>query len=335
MVNIYGVLDFVLDPLPPVRERKARNFPPAALRRVGVREILDVRLAQGPVGYLPSVNTTSFSGNSVTGYQSSELASTPCGVGRCAQVRLMGQAPEGHTGAKRELAHRAEVGRCPRCAALTHVAAPPSFALGALDALKAQWAQFRVEFGPRRGCNLAACHYNVARRYLPGTWDSAASPVGIGAPDPLLTPPPQSPKHFKGKPTVGCRPLHPFLISPFVLFHFAAPLRPPIRGKIRTDRCCPPGARSPSPATDRGAAPLNSTNGGVCTPTHKGESHSLLSRSPSLPRTHLDMADFAILRPIVVGVTAEVMEPCSVCEGNPGFMNRATPARATRNGEMI
>ena len=92
-------------------------------------------------------------GYPVTGYRSSDLAVASRDVARGALVRLMGHASKGHLVAKRELARRAKVGHFPRLAAVPHAAAPPSFVLGSVDALKAQRLQLRKVFGPWGGRN--------------------------------------------------------------------------------------------------------------------------------------------------------------------------------------
>ena len=108
------------------------QIPPAALRRVGVRAILDVVPDPGQVGYPAPLNADARFGYSVVGYLSSQSAFSRCEASRSAIVRLMGQSSNGHTEAKTELAQRAKAGYCPCCATMTHVALPPTFALGSL-----------------------------------------------------------------------------------------------------------------------------------------------------------------------------------------------------------
>ena len=117
-----------------------------ALRKVGVREISGAPSAQEQAGYPPPMNTDTFLGYSCAGYQSSEVAGTARGVDGGALVRLVGQTSKGRKGRKKVLVKKAKVGLWPCCAAATHVALPPAFALGAADALKAQGAHLRKEF---------------------------------------------------------------------------------------------------------------------------------------------------------------------------------------------
>ena len=76
------------------------------------------------------------------------------------------------------------MGCCPRCAAETHVALPPSFALGVGDALKAQGAHLWKDFGPWGGRRSAARKYVQTDGYFPDGWDWAASSLIAGAPNP-------------------------------------------------------------------------------------------------------------------------------------------------------
>ena len=115
----------------------SKRTPPPALRRVGVREILYAPLVSGQVGYPLSMNTDACLGFSAMGYQSSDLTFTSRDDNRGFLARYVGHFSKGRSGAKKELAQRAKVGYRPCCAAVTHVAAPPSFVLASLEAIQA------------------------------------------------------------------------------------------------------------------------------------------------------------------------------------------------------
>ena len=94
------------------------------------------------------MNTHAFLGYACVGYPSSEVAFTSCDVDGRVLVRLVGQAPEGHTGNKTDFAQKGKAGYLPCCATATHVALPPTFLLGARDALKATGIHLRKGRGP-------------------------------------------------------------------------------------------------------------------------------------------------------------------------------------------
>ena len=83
------------------------------------------------------------------------------------------------------------------------------------------------EFGPYVGRNLAARRYNVANRYLPGTWGWAAADLTMDASDPLVSALPQCRMQREGKRTVGREPLHPSFNEPLSIVSFCgAPSTP-------------------------------------------------------------------------------------------------------------
>ena len=92
------------------------------------------------------------------GYQIAEVSFSSRGADECAAVRLVGTTPGGHSGSPRKLTRRAEGGYYPCCTSATHVAMPPSFALGDNADLKANAAALRKDFGPRAPRQLAAAH---------------------------------------------------------------------------------------------------------------------------------------------------------------------------------
>ena len=112
--------------------------PPPALRRVGVREIVDVLSTTGQVGNPSFMNTEASLRYPDIGYQRSGLVSTSFDLGRRAPVRLIGQASKGHTGLEREQARRAKVGYCPCGSTLAQVAVSPPSVLGPPDDPKSQ-----------------------------------------------------------------------------------------------------------------------------------------------------------------------------------------------------
>ena len=263
--------------------------PPPALRREGVREISDVFSAPGQVEYPSPVETDACLADSVMGYQSSELSFASRDVSRSVLVWCMGQSSRERTGAKRELAQRAEAGYFSFAA---HVTAPPSFATGSLDAMKAQGMQLRREFLSRVGRDSAPTQSTVANRYLPSTWDWAASPQGMDARDPHSSAFPQFPLQRKGKPTAANLPLPPFFDKSTIFVSLccapstpstvenATSLSTPLPRSapmMDADGCCrsegallffggwqlPPDAEKPSLATDKGAASIHAKDKGT------------------------------------------------------------------------
>ena len=123
------------------------DVPPPALRRVGVREILDaLPLARRAV--LAAMNTDACLGYSVPERPGSQLASNSFGASRSVIGRFRGQASNRHTGAKREWAQRAKVAHSPCRTTLTRAALSSTFVLGSLDVSKAQRMQMWMELEP-------------------------------------------------------------------------------------------------------------------------------------------------------------------------------------------
>ena len=93
----------------------------------------------------------------------------------------------------------------PCCAAVPHVAAPPSFALGSSGAHKAQGLDQWKEFGPLGGRMLAPREYYLANGHLPEIWDRAAA-LRMVAPDPLSRDPVHACRTNSAKPMVDMDP---------------------------------------------------------------------------------------------------------------------------------
>ena len=103
---------------------------PLALRRSPLWEMLPVLSYPGQVGYLPTLHTSECPGCPVTGYPSAPAAFKHCGAPKSIIVRVVGQGPRKHEASKDHQAQRAKVEYLPCCAALTRVAAPPSYSVG-------------------------------------------------------------------------------------------------------------------------------------------------------------------------------------------------------------
>ena len=122
--------------------------PPPALRKNAVREVSTSRSAPGQAGFPPIMNADASIGLSGVSYQGAEVALNPCEAGKFALSRLLGTSSCAHSENKTDITQRAEVGCWPCCARATHVATPPTYALGEYPPLKARVLALWGNSGP-------------------------------------------------------------------------------------------------------------------------------------------------------------------------------------------
>ena len=104
-------------------------------------------------------------------------------------TRLVGTVSTAHPATKPNLAQRASVGYCPRCAKATHVALPAPYTLGEYIALKAEETPMWKQFGPRAPRRLAALHPAKSFGPRPSTRCWAGPSLLMHVPDPPLRAP--------------------------------------------------------------------------------------------------------------------------------------------------
>ena len=83
----------------------------------------------------------------------------------------MGAVPRAHSAQRADLARRAKVGYCLCCTVATHVALPPTHALGKFNLLEARGSASRTTDGPWAPGRLGARQYAHTHGSLSKGWD--------------------------------------------------------------------------------------------------------------------------------------------------------------------
>ena len=151
------------------------NTPPG-VRPSSPRETIPFLASSDQVG-LPAVAASdALLRRSMNTYQSGEVAFGVCGADGRVFGRVVGQhsRARGQTGTETVVTQRAEVGFCPRCSSVTHIAIPGSYSLGAQYPQKDVAMQLRQAFGPWGLRMYSAFQYVAENGYLPKDWDWAA-----------------------------------------------------------------------------------------------------------------------------------------------------------------
>ena len=102
-----------------------------------------------------------------------------------ALIFFAGHTSRAHTAPRKDIAQRAKAGCCPCCALATHVASPPTFALGDFNWLKSRRLALWETHGRRAPRRLAARYCDRAYSQLSKSWDWAAHSWIMSAPEPL------------------------------------------------------------------------------------------------------------------------------------------------------
>ena len=115
----------------------APNVTPPGVRKVSIREILQVLGNPNQKGYPGTANSDACLGFSAHTYQSAEVLFGPVGTRDDVLVRIEGLRRKGRND-KGNVRQKAKVGYCPCCAIPTHVGIPMSYRPGENDGRKQQ-----------------------------------------------------------------------------------------------------------------------------------------------------------------------------------------------------
>ena len=118
-------------------------------------------------------------------YRSAAAAVNAREAEKFAFIHSAGPASRAHSAPRTDIARRAKVGCCPRCALSAHPAHPPTHALGEFNPLKAHGSALWETDGPWAVRSLAAFQYGRTRNTLLKLWDPAARSLLMSAAEPL------------------------------------------------------------------------------------------------------------------------------------------------------
>ena len=143
------------------RERRLRQL--SQNHHAGNAHFFAYPVGDGQVGFPRTMRTDASLGLPRMAYLSAHVAMSLRKAEKFASVRLAGTTSRAHSALRADLARRAKVGNCKCCTTATHVAPPPTYALGEFCPPEERGLALRKMDGPRAPRRLAACQF--ARKY--------------------------------------------------------------------------------------------------------------------------------------------------------------------------
>ena len=143
------------------RERRLRQL--SQNHHAGNAHFFAYPVGDGQVGFPRTMRTDASLGLPRMAYLSAHVAMSLRKAEKFASVRFAGTTSRAHSALRADLARRAKVGNCKCCTTATHVAPPPTYALGEFCPPEERGLALRKMDGPRAPRRLAACQF--ARKY--------------------------------------------------------------------------------------------------------------------------------------------------------------------------